>query len=138
MGATTERIKHWTREGFLLPVEQHHAGTGKHRRYDPLSVLDAAVLNVMADAGMAGHRHLLDALALARRAHESWSAASRASRFLEISHLKNRGWTFALHENAVAPNPTAELSVLINLTRIFLDIDASERITAPTANKSVD
>ena len=27
-GAMSERIRHWTREGLLLPVNQHHAGTG--------------------------------------------------------------------------------------------------------------
>ena len=33
--AMRERIRHWTREGLLLPVNQHHAGTGRHRRYSP-------------------------------------------------------------------------------------------------------
>lgn len=50
--AMSERIRHWTREGLLLPVNQHHAGTGRHRRYGPDASYEAAILNALATAGL--------------------------------------------------------------------------------------
>ena len=123
--ASTERIRHWTREGLLVPVERHHAGTGKHRRYDVSSVYDAAVLSVIADAGLhiAAHRYLLNGLSLARRALQKWRAAkSGAGLFLEISHTKAGSPTIAIHEGTVAPKQSARLSILLNLAQIFLDV----------------
>jgi DNA-binding transcriptional MerR regulator len=50
--ATRERIRHWTREGLLSPIADHHSGTGTHRQYDPSSVYDAAILHAIARAGL--------------------------------------------------------------------------------------
>src|SRR5688572_14050394 len=50
--AMSERIRHWTREGLLLPVDQHHAGTGRHRRYRAEAAYEAAILNALATAGL--------------------------------------------------------------------------------------
>ncbi len=86
--ATAERVRSWTREGFLHPVAQYHAGTGKHRRYDPISAFDAAILSVIADAGLriAGQQHLHQALSLAREALQNWKEGG--SVFLEIARSK--------------------------------------------------
>jgi DNA-binding transcriptional MerR regulator len=120
--STAERIRHWTREGLLAPMENHHAGTGKHREYDASSVYDAAVLSVIADAGLhiTAHRYLLRGLALVRRALQKWKAAkSGGGLFLEISHTEAGSPTITIHEGTVTPNPTARLSMLLNLTQIF-------------------
>jgi DNA-binding transcriptional MerR regulator len=123
--ATTERLRHWTREGLLAPVQNNHAGTGKHRRYELSSKYDAAVLSVIAKAGLhiTAHRYLLRGLALVRRALQKWKAAkSGGGLFLEISHTEAGSPTITIHEGTVTPNPTARLSMLLNLTQIFSKI----------------
>jgi hypothetical protein len=44
------RIRNWTVAGALVPVGDHHSGSGKHRRYDDSSVYIAATMSVLADA----------------------------------------------------------------------------------------
>jgi hypothetical protein len=80
---------------------------------------------VIADAGLhiAGHRYLLDGLSQARRARQKWKATeSGRDLYLEIAYAKDSSPIFAIHEGSVEPNPTARLSILLNLTRIFLDL----------------
>jgi len=125
--ATCERLRHWTREGLLSPVGSPHSGTGKHRRYDGSSVYDAAILNAVASAGLhvvVAQEYLLDALSRARRARQKWQrAGTRGPLWLEISHRAARGGTaIAIHEGAVQCDPDAELSIVINLARIFADV----------------
>ena len=123
---TIERMKHWTREGLLVPLEKHHAGTGKHRRYDQSITYDAGVLSVIADAGLhiVAHRYLLDGLSQVRRTLQNWKAAKRnADLFLEISYEKSGSPIIAIHEGAATPKPTVRLSILINLTLIVLEVD---------------
>jgi DNA-binding transcriptional MerR regulator len=91
--ATVERVRHWTRENLLLPVDQHHAGTGKHRRYNEESVYDSAILTVIADAGLpiVTQGYLRRALPLARNALRKWMKARSKNQdlalFLEISQI---------------------------------------------------
>jgi hypothetical protein len=125
--ATIERIRHWTRERLLLPVDQHHAGTGKHRRYAAESIYDAAILTVVANAGLpiVTQGYLRSALPLARRALRKWTQARSKNQdiplFLEISQAPNGtgGPTVSIHEGVVKHDPTAELSLTINLSQIF-------------------
>ena len=46
--AFIERVRYWTREGFLETVGEH-PGTGRHRRYDEFALEDALALNAFAD-----------------------------------------------------------------------------------------
>ena len=125
--ATIERIRHWTREHLLLPVDQHHAGTGKHRRYTEESISDSAILTVLANAGLpiVTQEYLRSALPLARGALRKWVKArsknQHLSLFLEISQVpsKTGGPTVSIHEGAVKHDPTATLSLTINLSQIF-------------------
>jgi hypothetical protein len=125
--ATIERIRHWTRERLLLPADQHHAGTGKHRRYSEESVYDSAILTVIANAGLpiVTQVYLRTALPLARSALLKWRQARSKNRdlplFLEISQSpdKTGGPTVNIYEGAVKHDPTAELSLTINLSQIF-------------------
>jgi DNA-binding transcriptional MerR regulator len=123
--ATKERVRHWTREDLLAPVAKHHEGTGRHRGYAEDSVYDAAVLSVIANAGLhiTAHRYLLRGLPLVRQALQKWEAAKSGGRlFLEISHTKAGSPTITIHEGTVTPNPTARLSMLLNLTQIFSEV----------------
>jgi hypothetical protein len=124
--ATRERLRHWTREGLLSPVARHHSGTGTRRGYDPSSVYDAAILNAVARAGLhiVSRPYLLDALSMARQARQQRELAKdKGALFLEISHKAAGGGTvIAIHEGTVKCDPDAELSIVINLARIFEDV----------------
>ena len=122
--ASIERIKQWTRGGLIIPVKTPYAGTGTHREYDLLSVLDAAILTVIADAGLhiASHKYLLDGLALIRRALQKRKPEKSRDLYLEIAYVKDSDPIFAIHESSVKPHPNARLSIVLNLTEIFLDV----------------
>jgi DNA-binding transcriptional MerR regulator len=128
--ATRERLRHWTREGLLAPVDRHHAGTGKHRRYDADSTYDAAILNAVASAGLhvVTQRYLIEALAMARHARRKWErTGSRGPLLLEISQkTAGGGTTIAIHEGAVQCDPTAELSIVINMAQIFANVRSND------------
>ena len=91
--AMSERIRHWTREGLLLPADQHHAGTGRHRRYSPDTSYEAEVLNALANAGLqlVSRPYIRAALSQARVVLQKWRQARSAGHqlplcFLVISH----------------------------------------------------
>ena len=127
--AMSERIRHWTREGLLLPIDQHHAGTGRHRRYSPDTSYDAAVLNALANAGLqlVSRPYIQAALSQARAALQKWRRARSAGHklplfFLVISHETTRAGnepTVSIHEGIVKHAPTAEITIVVNLSQAF-------------------
>jgi DNA-binding transcriptional MerR regulator len=121
---TIERIRHWTRENLLTPVENHHGGTGTRRKYNTSIRYDAAVLSVIANAGLhiTAHRYLLDGLSQVRQALQKWKPAKSGDLYLEIAYPKDSDPIFAIHESSVKPHPNARLSIVLNLTEIFLDV----------------
>ena len=131
--AMTERIKHWTKEGLLLPVNSHHAGTGRHRRYSPDAGYEAAILNALATAGLqlVSRPYIQDALNQARGTLQKWHRARNAGRklpvfFLVILHDMTRIGgepTASIHEGAVKhDDPTAEIMIVVNLSQLFLRV----------------
>jgi hypothetical protein len=137
---TTERLRHWTREHLITPIEQHHAGTGKHRGYDgSVAPYEAAVLLVLANAGLSlvSRPYLQDALAHVRNAGEKWRRARSAGRkvelFLEVAHPAGLEPVAYLHEGRV--EPTAWLSIIIDLVQLFEQVRASpwQSASAPGA-----
>jgi hypothetical protein len=132
VAAVSARIRHWTREGLLLPVTQHHAGTGRHRRYSPDASYEAAILNALATVGLqlVSRPYIEDALSQARAALQEWHQARSAGRklplfFLVILHDMTRIGgepTASIHEDIVKHNPTAEIIIVVNLSQIFLRV----------------
>jgi DNA-binding transcriptional MerR regulator len=130
--AMSERIRHWTREGLLLPVNQHHAGTGRHRRYSPDTSYEAAVLNALANAGLqlVSRPYIQAALSQARAALQKWRQARSAGHklpllFLVISHEMTRingEPTASIHEGIVKHDPAAEIMIVVNLSQLFLRV----------------
>lgn len=130
--AMSERIRHWTREGLLLPVNSHHAGTGRHRRYSPDAGYEAAILNALATAGLqlVSRPYIQDALSQARATLQKWHRARSAGRklpvfFLVILHDMTRVGgepTASIHEGAVKHDPTAEIMIVVNLSQLFLRV----------------
>jgi hypothetical protein len=127
--AMSERIRHWTREGLLLPIDQHHAGTGRHRRYSPDTSYDAAVLNALANAGiqLVSRPYIQAVLSQAREALQKWRHARSARHklplfFLVISHgvtWINGEPTASIHEGKVKHDPAAEIMIVVNLSQLF-------------------
>jgi DNA-binding transcriptional MerR regulator len=67
--ATVQQIRHWTREGLLLPIQDTlHSGPGVHRIYGDDAVYEGAILSVVANAGLpiSGSKILADAMVQAR------------------------------------------------------------------------
>jgi DNA-binding transcriptional MerR regulator len=126
--AMSERIRHWTREGLLLPVNQHHAGTGRHRRYSPHATYEAAILNALATAGLqlVSRPYIQPALSHARAALQKWQEAKSAGHklplfFLVILHGSGEP-TASIREGIVQHDPNAEVMVVVNLSRLFLRV----------------
>lgn len=105
VAATVQRLRHWTREQMLVPAEQIHAGTGRHRQYDADAVYDAAVLHAATNAGLniSSQRHLIDALSQVRFALPNWKlAVSRgayAPLYLHIWRTTTGATTSEISEN---------------------------------------
>jgi hypothetical protein len=137
--AMSERIRHWTREGLLLPVNQHHAGTGRHRRYSPDASCEAAILNALATAGLqlVSRPYIPSALSQARAALQQWHRARKAGRklpvfFLVILHDVTRiggEATASIHEGIVKHNPTAEIMIVVNLSQLFARAEDLSRVS---------
>jgi hypothetical protein len=85
-------IRKRTREGLLVPVDRHHAGTGKHRRYDADSTYDAAILNAVASAGLhvVTQKYPIEALAMARHARAKWQRTRSRGPLLLETHRRPR------------------------------------------------
>jgi DNA-binding transcriptional MerR regulator len=129
-----ERIRHWTREGLLLPTGDRNPGVGRHRRYEAAAAIDAAVLNAIADQGiqLVG-RDLLLALGQARLAESNWQAkiAKGIHYFLQIAVIRDRSKyrrVAEVYEGKVPQLPDAEVAIIVNLTHIFARLQS--RLTA--------
>jgi hypothetical protein len=128
--AMSERIRHWTREGLLLPVNQQHGGTGRHRRYSADTSYEAAVLNALANAGLqlVSRPYIQAALSQARAVLQRCRQARNAGRklplfFLVISHEATRIGgepTASIHQGIVKYDPAAEIMIVVNLSQLFL------------------
>jgi hypothetical protein len=131
--ATVERLRHWTREGLMSPVEAHHSGTGRHRRYDQVAAYEAAVLTAIAAAGIhvAPARYLVATLALVRNALSMWQqpkGGKASPLFLEISHFIKPGMepVLAIREGTTNHDDLqANLTITINLGQLFEDVTRS-------------
>jgi hypothetical protein len=127
--ALSERVRHWTREGLLLPVDQHHAGTGRHRGYSLATSYQVAVLNALAGAGLqlVSRPYIRTALEQAAAAFQKWMQAMGAGHkppllFLVISHGRTQVGsepTVSTHEGLVNHAPAAEIMIVVNLSRLF-------------------
>ena len=100
-------------------------GTGRHRKYDVGTIIDVAVLDVLAEARVpiAG-RDLLYALSLARSAHEKWHKRKdhRELYFLAIVSVQNptyKSKTAHLYTGKPEVDPNDPLTMVIPLTPIF-------------------
>jgi DNA-binding transcriptional MerR regulator len=123
---TVQKIRYWTREKMLLPVAQQHAGTGRHRQYAETAVFDAAILFVAANVGLnvSAHRHMIDAMTLARFALPKWREAKRRGQtfplFLKIAQLHSDRMEVVVDEHF--PEPGAKTLICLDLDMLWSKI----------------
>jgi hypothetical protein len=122
--ALSERIRHWTRKGLLLPVDQHHAGTGRHRGYRPATSYEVVVLNALARAGLdlVSRPDIRAALEQATAAFQKWLQAMSAGRKPPLLFLRMQVGsepTVSTHEELVRHAPAAETMIAVNLSKLF-------------------
>src|SRR5215831_966401 len=130
MAALIERLRHWTKEGLLQSIEMPERGTGRHRRYHPEVVIDAIVLNALADVGLSvatHHRRVQDALAVAHYAIQKWRRTKAMPPFwLVVKHYLGEtdsgGWgrvTIETYNGSVPDDPDAAVIMTVNLSRVL-------------------
>lgn len=131
--STIQRVRHWTREGALRPVELAHGGPGKHRRYDDDSLYRAAVLTVMADVGLpvSQSRFLADAMQVVNSEAAKWMAVRKKGGPVTLPPLiigVATGNTIQVGSGKLRDGrnfkvATIVLKIEIDLTRIFTEVD---------------
>jgi hypothetical protein len=124
-----ERLRHWTKEGLISPVDQHHSGTGTPKLYEFDSPFDCAVLNALAVAGVQvlSRPYIKTALRETRNALAKYRDAQQAKRkppalSLVISQQVDGEPTVTLHEGAVKHDPATQVAIVINLTQLFAHV----------------
>jgi hypothetical protein len=131
---TNERVQAWASARLLKAAENQGAGTGRHRNFDRTSTVESAVLSALANLGIqvAAQPYLPDVLDLVRRAHQTSSEGkTRSDLFLVISRRANEQPIFELKEAPITPSPNAYISILVNLTEIFLKVSNGQTTKAP-------
>ena len=87
---TVQRIRHWTREGMLRPIESSaHAGPGNHRLYGDSAVYSAAFLHVLTATGLpvSHSRFLKSIMPMVDAAAAQWHAARQEKRTAKLESL---------------------------------------------------
>src|SRR5262249_39151982 len=132
--AIRERLRHWTREGLLIPIGDRNPGSGKHRRYEAPALLDAAILNILADHGIpVVGRDLLYALSRARVAGADWQVKQKAGvhYYLQIASIWGKSGGYRrqaeVYEGKAPHLPDATFAFTVNLTHIFIELQKRER-----------
>lgn len=124
--AIVERLRHWTREGLLVPLGDKNPGTGRSRVYDEGTLLDAAVLDILADMGLRVG-FLRAVLALVWQGTKDMAAKKGGPKnmFLEIDYLAD-GTSFPhLHQGGQI-NKHADFSFVLNLAQLHARLNAEK------------
>jgi hypothetical protein len=119
------RIKSWTAKWVLRGSTP---GRGGVRKFNHLTVLDAALLDVLSDLGLqVVSWDLRPALYLLRDAAQAWAAGNTRPHWLQLSMMpplqpNSRGWVMALPLAASdQPRPASghEAIIVVDLTAIL-------------------
>jgi len=131
-----ERLRAWSDIGLLEPVGDRNPGTGIKRVYDDDAAYTAAILNALADLGVAigRQRYFVSVLEVAERAKAAWAKERRGGLFLEIADFGEpdpEQVTHAafFHEGkkkdriGTLIHPRSDGSLVLNVSRVFARIE---------------
>jgi hypothetical protein len=126
-----ERIKSWTRKWILRGSTP---GRGGVRKFNHLTILDTAILDVLSDLGLqVVSWDLRPALYLLRDAAQAWAAGNTRPHWLQLSMMpplpgrpNARGWVVALPLTGTSKQPPElhltsghEAIIVVDLTAIL-------------------
>jgi hypothetical protein len=127
-----ERVRAWTKEKFLVPIEGWGQGPGKHARYAPDVVYLAAVLNTLAEQGLQiwQQRKVIQDCAMLNPL-QNWkrfrAKGQSIKLLLMISRLDGEHISIAIQLDrrldAPAELPDDDFSAVINLGRIWARLE---------------
>ena len=130
-----QRIRHWTREGALLPSEFAHAGRGKHREYGPEASYCVMTLHCMTVAGLpiAHSQFLTDAMDVVRSKASKWQTEREKGQTLTLPammiEVTSEGDT-RVSEGKLKVGRDTVLKIEIDLAKIFTEVDLYKPDTA--------
>lgn len=107
-----DRVRNWTKEGFLSVVGDKNPGIGRARKYSKNALLEAALLDMLSDAGM--------------------TAAGTAHNMRKLMEISKKYWEpfqSAHQARRPAPGDDRPLLVVSNMTggmTLFYDMKLSE------------
>jgi hypothetical protein len=125
--AVIERIRHWTREGLLIPRGEKNPGTGRHRKYPETALEFALILNELADLGIhvGAARKFIFPNATTMRAglQKAFDAARSGSEivyliFPRFEHDRPQP-PYTLRGDHELGRLATEATVVLNLTKLF-------------------
>jgi DNA-binding transcriptional MerR regulator len=125
---TVQRIRHWTREGILLPIESSaHAGPGVHRLYGDAAIYCAAFLHVYTVAGLpiSHSRFLKKIMPMVDTAAAQWHGARQKKQTAKLESLV-LGVSAAGTIRINAPKSDvrdAVLTLAFDLSKLFAEVD---------------
>ena len=125
---TVQRLRHWTREGFLRPIESSaHAGPGNHRLYGDSAVYSAAFLHVYTIAGLpiSHSRFLKTIMPQIDAAAAQWHAARQKDQTAKLESLVlGVAADGTIRINAPKPDMRdAAMTLAFDLGKLFAEVD---------------
>jgi hypothetical protein len=129
-GTLMERVRSWTKEKFLVPLEGLGQGPGKHARYDPAVIYVAALLNALAERGLqvSQQRKLVESYAMFEPL-KIWTVAKKTGRDLRlvlvISQLEGDQISIKIHSDyrQQFPIPDDDFWAVLDLGRIWTKLE---------------
>jgi len=124
---TISKVRHWSREGMLLPVAHAGEGTGRHRLYSESAPYEAAVLMATTGAGMnvASTRYLIEALTSARFALPEWRKTKRPLYLVIDREVSPRSRTSIDILHTEPGKPKSDLTIIIDLDQLWSRIEGA-------------
>jgi hypothetical protein len=125
VATVVERLKHWTKQGILKPYNR--PAHGVPRLYEPNTVVEAALLNCLADRGvLVFEKRIQYALGLLREAADRWARGTRDQCWLELALAKigpsGKVDAVQMHYHKLAPTLGTTVAVIVNVSTLLAEI----------------
>jgi hypothetical protein len=113
------RLRHWVREGLIVPVGEHHPGSGRHRYFEDTALKVALALNALADFNVP-IGVLRSAAPTLRDALHKWPSGP-PSLFLVIGRKANGKFSASLYRTGGDAMAHSDRSIVLDLAKIWVE-----------------